>query len=147
MSDFELQRHPVSPGLDRRDAQVHGGPLDGTWLVFHEGFNPAGIMQVDLPVHDGALLTEPYMLVPLTDEDGEVVQWDAIWLSWYRPGIRIDRDPEVGLLRQTHAMIGSELLTEPCEPGTHEWTPWVATPRGNRTRHCDKCQVSQGSVL
>lgn len=154
LDDFAIEKHITidttepAPGLERRSAKVNGGPLDGAWILFHDSFDPLGVMQIDLPVATGeGTVGEPYMLVPLEDEHGTVVEWDVVWLSWYRPGIRIDRDPDVTLLRQTHAMMGSELLTEPCETGTHDWNPWVPTPRGNRTRSCNRCKVTQGSVV
>jgi hypothetical protein len=95
------------------------------------------LLEVELEDDDGTY-GEPYVLRRVDDE------WWGVWATV--AGKPEPHDPDPVRVRASWDERKGKLLTVPCDPGEHEWTEWRSTGRGNWTRHCPRCQISQGRL-
>jgi hypothetical protein len=125
--------------------ELYGGPLDGQRV--------------------GAVLGKEYAPVVILDEDGQpktdelyllkIVGGDVfgVYAELVQGLIRSDevhvKDPELPQAAQLPEGDPDKfrLAIPMCEKNRHHFGPWRRTPRGNKTRICERCLVSQSSIL
>lgn len=127
--------------------ELYGGPLDG--------FKVRPLRE---PTHD----LEQLLVLDANGQPSDEVylarpyegRWYGVYAEMLQVLVRSDdvhiKDPDPMEIRaRLQAMFGKDAKLELpiCEPGTHQWTAWTPTPRGNRTRICVICQTSQGAIF
>jgi hypothetical protein len=134
--------------VDRIRIQCYGGPQDGV-TAWVDSDNLEDYKLAILRNSTGRPFTdEPYIMRWMPEDDSaEYGHITGAWIAVHRPLVKFpDRESTGEHLRETAKGMGLE-LPKFCEPGKHQFSEWAQTPRGNRTRHCQACGLTESDIF